>query len=225
MALFSFREATPEVEPPSEGDVPQRHRHRHQLQDHTRRRSSTSHDCFNIKHVSSSSTADSDNSEMNFFGAPVSIPSPGPRFLLKSAHAHVDEGEDELAAKPFEHEFERVQEQERSRRNSDIDVRAVAGPGPAFFLNLRLARRRSSGGGGVGSVGASDGGEKATAGPTGLPVELWGLIFSFLAMDIDDDSYQPVGDWFNYALTCRVCSTPFARWATGTVGPWSEKFY
>jgi len=148
---------------------------------------------------------DRGGSDTKFFG----VPSPGPRFLLKDG----DEDEDELATKPFEYEFERVQEQERSRRNSVIDGRAVAAVDPAFLSTLRFARRRSSGGAGAGaeSAGTSDDGEKPPAGPADLPVELWQLIFNFLALDIDDDSYQPVGDLFSCALTCRVCTPPFGE--------------
>lgn len=109
-----------------------------------------------------------------------------------------------------------MQEQERSRRNSGIDVRAVGGAEPTFASTLRITRRRRSSRGAGEKEGekeaegecandGEEGGKAPPAGPKDLPVELWELILGFLAMDIDDDSYQPVGDLFSCALTCQVC--------------------
>lgn len=99
---------------------------------------------------------------------------------------------DSTMEKPFEHEFERVQEQERSRRSSGSSARLGDAP---------IGAPASSG------VAADESRPKAPVADAhmNLPVELLELIFNFLGTNADDDSYQPLGDLFNCALTCRLC--------------------
>jgi hypothetical protein len=111
------------------------------------------------------------------------------------------EASNELLEKPFEHEFERVQEQERSRRSS----RSSASRLPAGASTEATAA--ASPVVATGETGPSDSVASRRAAPhQNLPVELWELIFSFLAVNADDDSYQPLGDLFSCILTCRVCT-------------------
>lgn len=41
-----------------------------------------------------------------------------------------------------------------------------------------------------------------------LPTEIWDLIIGFVAKEIDDDSYQTLGDLRSCVLTCQVCLNP-----------------
>ncbi|KAF8253738.1 hypothetical protein K440DRAFT_142032 [Wilcoxina mikolae CBS 423.85] len=140
----------------------------------------------------------------NIFGAPVI----SPRFLQTASDRVAD-----LCStlKPFEYEYEKLQEQERSRRNSgqssSIDVDAV---------NHVLEFTRSDDASGASTK------SMPKAGPMDLPVELWDIIFSFVAPYADDDSYQKLGNLFSCALTCRVCSPSSLHpsfWS-----PWREAY-
>lgn len=42
-------------------------------------------------------------------------------------------------------------------------------------------------------------------GPMSLPIELWGLIFSFVTPGAEDESFPRLADLLSCALTCRVC--------------------
>jgi hypothetical protein len=134
------------------------------------------------------------------FGTPIVSPRFHEASSSASASASASASSNELLEKPFEHEFERVQEQERSRRSSRSSVSKLPAAAAATASPVVAVATTDE-------TGPSDSVARPPAAPhPNLPTELWELIFSFLAVNPDDDSYQPLGDLFNCILTCRVCT-------------------
>jgi hypothetical protein len=124
----------------------------------------------------------------SLFGTPVI----SPRFLRAASDRMAD-----LYASltPFEYELEKLQEEERSRRNSSHSS--------AMGLDAATAKHMYDS-----EACETEPEETSTpkAGPMDLPAELWDVIFSYVVPNSEDDSYQKLGDLFNSALVCRVCS-------------------